>query len=119
MAPKSPVERHLAELVAAGKAPPHADQPLYLDVEGRPRFRENAIVRYLLDLCTDKGVFDMNTLTAIQRGLRTNPGFAPDDYEHFAQLIGYSVSGYSELDYVSDAAYARANEAAKKLEGEG
>jgi hypothetical protein len=31
--------------------------------------------------------------------------FSAEDREQFAQLIGYSLSGFGELDYVSDATY--------------
>ena len=64
-----------------------------------PRFRPNAIVEYLLD----RGPFDMNSLGIY--------GFPREDREQFAQLIGYSVSGFCELSYVSD----EAAEAATKL----
>jgi len=32
-------------------------------------------------------------------------GFPQEDREQFAQLIGYSLSGFGELDYVSDETY--------------
>lgn len=54
------------------------------------RFVENKIVSYLLD----NGGIDMNDLASLN--------FSNEDREHFAQLIGYSVSGYSSLSYVSD-----------------
>jgi hypothetical protein len=34
--------------------------------------------------------------------------FSPEDREQFAQLIGYSLSGFGELSYVSDETYAAA-----------
>lgn len=36
--------------------------------------------------------------------------FCRDDAEQFAQLIGYSLSGFSELSYVSDEVYSAAVE---------
>ena len=38
-----------------------------------------------------------------------------DDRAQFAQLIGYSVSGASELDYIEDRIIDEANEAARAL----
>ena len=62
------------------------------------RFVANPIVQFLLD----NGPYDMNDLAMMD--------FSNEDREHFAQLIGYSLSGFSELSYVSneavDAAYA-------------
>jgi hypothetical protein len=70
------------------------------------RFRENAIVRFLLDA----GPYDMNALAMMP--------FSDAERERFAQLIGYSVRGYGELSYVSDTAYERAEAARKALEDE-
>jgi glutathione S-transferase len=75
---------------------PFPDQPLFIDEQGTARFQQNAIVRYLLDA----GPFDMNKLAVTP--------FTEADRAQFAQLIGYSLGGYSELSYVSDALYARA-----------
>lgn len=71
-------------------------QPVYRDEHGTIRFKENAIVRYLLD----NGGIDMNKLALLH--------FSQADREQFASLIGYSLSGFSELDYVSDEAYGTA-----------
>lgn len=54
------------------------------------RFVKNAIVEYLLD----NGGIDLNKLAVLP--------FDDEDREQFAQLIGYSVSGYQSLNYVSD-----------------
>jgi len=70
-------------------------QPLE-EIDGVLRFRENKIVRFLLDA----GPFDMNQL-------RMMP-FSDEDREQFAQLIGYSLYGFQELDYVSDETFERA-----------
>ena len=77
----------------------HPIQPLAKDEHGVLRFKANAIVRYLLDA----GPFDMNHLAV--------GGFSDEDHEQFAQLIGYSLSGFSELSYVSNAVY----DAAEKM----
>ena len=72
-------------------------QPLYEDEHGTLRFKENAIVRYLLD----KGPFDLNDLSA--------KSFGDEEWSHFAQLIGYSLGGYGSLSYSNDETYAIAS----------
>lgn len=70
--------------------PENPDQPLHVDKEGTIRFRKNAIVRHLLD----HGGMSLNMLSSLQ--------FSDEDWKQFAQLIGYSVNGYCELDYISE-----------------
>lgn len=65
-------------------------QPTVVDAHGVVRFRENAIVRYLLDY----GVFDMNDIARLP--------FSRRDRRQFAQLIGYSVDGYMDLSYAQE-----------------
>jgi hypothetical protein len=74
----------------------HPIQPIVRDSHGTVRFKENAIVRYLLD----NGGIDMNKLATLP--------FCQNDREQFAQLIGYSLSGFGDLSYVSDRTYERA-----------
>ena len=72
----------------------HPIQPLEQDEHGVLRFKVNALVRHLLD----NGPFDMNTLAS--------GGFSNEDRQQFAQLIGYSLSGYGDLrSYVDDYSY--------------
>lgn len=71
----------------------HPIQPLCTDGNGTMRFKGNAIVRYLLD----NGPFDLNHLAIIDA--------TQQDREQFAQLIGYSLSGFGELSYVSSDTY--------------
>lgn len=71
-------------------------QPIYEDEHGTWRFKENEIVRYLLD----NGGLDLNHL-AIR-------SFSTDDREQFAQLIGYSLSGYGSLSFVGNNSYETA-----------
>ncbi len=71
-------------------------QPLEYDKQQVLRFRENKVVRYLLD----NGGIDLNHLAV--------KNFPDEDREQFAQLIGYSLSGFSELGYVSDETYEAA-----------
>lgn len=84
----------------------HPIQPLNKDESGTVRFKANVIVSYLLD----KGPFDMNHL-ALQ-------DFSQEDREQFAQLIGYSLSGFSELSYVRDGTYETASKMAKEDKSE-
>ncbi|MBC8009196.1 MAG: hypothetical protein H7067_03770 [Burkholderiales bacterium] len=63
-------------------------QPIALDADGVARFKKNAIVNFL----HEKGGFDMNALARME--------FSDDDRMQFAQLIGYSTSGFGELGYV-------------------
>jgi hypothetical protein len=78
-------------------------QQIHLDKEGVARFRANKIVRYLLDA----GPFDMNQLALMS--------FSNKDREQFAQLIGYSVSGYGDLSYASPKSVAKADAKVEKL----
>jgi hypothetical protein len=81
----------------------HPIQPLIKDEYGVIRFKPNAIVRYLLDA----GPFDMNHLALAP--------FRQEDREQFAQLIGYSVSGFGSLSYVSEETVERADILAEQL----
>lgn len=67
----------------------HPIQPLVWDKHKVLRFKQNKIVRYLLD----NGGIDLNQIAIL--------GFSKEDQEQFAQLIGYSVGGFFDLDYVS------------------
>jgi hypothetical protein len=79
----------------------HPVQPLITDEHGVLRFKQNAIVRFLLD----NGPYDLNTLLG-------QMDFNEEDWQQFAQLIGYSLSGYGDLSYVTDEAYERAEKQA-------
>lgn len=65
------------------------------------RFVKNEIVDYLLE----NGNIDLNTIARMP--------FDDEDRQQFAQLIGYSLSGYAELSYVTDEAYVIAAEMSK------
>ena len=79
-------------------------QPIELDDQGVRRFRANKIVRHLLD----NGGIDMNALGCLD--------FSDADRQQFAQLIGYSLNGYSELSYVDDPAWDAAERMAEQKE---
>ena len=74
----------------------HPIQPLSKDEHGVVRFKPNAIVRHLLD----HGGIDLNALARME--------FSDEDREQFAQLIGYSLSGYGDLGYVRGDSYEAA-----------
>jgi|SRR6185503_2330821 len=76
----------------------HPNQPLVIDKQGVTRFKRNAIVSWLLDISTARGV-GMNEI-AIQ-------DFPREDRVQFAQLIGYSLCGFGELSYVKDSDWKR------------
>jgi len=83
-------------------------QPLVRDKHGIVRFKENPLVRWLLD----NGGKDLNDLSMAAQ----QHGWSDADQQQFAQLIGYSVSGYSELHYVDDDAYEVALAEMEKLD---
>ncbi len=61
------------------------------------RFVKNSIVEFLLNY----GLYDLNQLAVMD--------FTREEREQFDQLSGYSLSGYSELSYVSDDSYDTAS----------
>lgn len=69
-------------------------QPLEKDHLGTMRFKANAIVRRMVD----EGDCVMNKIAFWHN-------ISADDRQQFAQLIGYSLTGYGELSYVDDHAY--------------
>lgn len=71
--------------------------------DGIVRFRENVLVRALLAEAQKRG-FGLNELVGVSA--------TQEDQEQFAQLIGYSLSGYHELSYVSDEAALAASKVA-------
>jgi len=76
---------------------------MVVDKHGVIRFKKNALVEYLLD----NGGIDMNDLAV--------RGFSDEDRQQFAQLIGYSLGGYSDLGYVDKDAVG----VAEKMEATG
>lgn len=81
----------------------HPIQPLQYNDKGVLRFKANAIVQYLLD----NGGIDLNKIACLD--------FSKEDRQQFAQLIGYSLSGYATLSYTDNASC----EAAEKMFNEG
>lgn len=76
-------------------------QPLCRDPSGVIRFQENAVVRHVLRAATEAGATNLNRIAAMV-------SFSDEDRQQFAQLIGYSVSGYGDLcdDHLDAAAAA-------------
>lgn len=73
----------------------HPMQPIFTDGNGVRRFKPNAIISHLFEV----GVINLNKLAMLD--------FSNEDRQQFAQLLGYSVSGYSDLSYVDSYAYSR------------
>lgn len=71
-------------------------QPTHTDHNGTLRFRQNRVVRYLLD----HGGLDMSKLH-----LAEELSDCAEDWQQFAQLIGYSVYGFGTLPYVDTDTY--------------
>lgn len=82
----------------------HPLQPLYKDKSGVMRFKKNAIVRFLLDT----GSVNLSLIDQLP--------FSQEDREQFAQLIGYSFCGFTELDYISKETYAEAEKMLSDLQ---
>lgn len=90
-------------------AQPYPMQPVVM-VGEVIRFRANPIVAKLLDHCSSLPGLQKLSLNEL-----CDLGFSNEDFEQFAQLIGYSVSGFRGLSYVSDLAADRAQYAAEAV----
>jgi len=64
-------------------------QPIVIDESGAARFKENKIVRWLFS----SGKLSLSDIAVMP--------FDDDDRMQIAQLIGYSLTGYGGLSYVS------------------
>lgn len=85
--PKMPRKKKLPPLESLQ----HPIQPVGLDEHGVARFKRNPIVVKLMEHGRKTGC-DLNDIAGM--------GFSNEDFSHFDQLIGYSVSGYGDLSYV-------------------
>ena len=74
-------------------------QPMIAEPGRGGRFRENALVTYLLERASQHGC-DLNHLATVPA--------SEADREQFAMLIGYSLSGFLELSYVREETATRA-----------
>lgn len=82
-------------------------QPLVVGKHGVVRFKENRIVSAVLDVSHSKGYFGLNQIAC--------GDYTPEERMQFAQLIGYSVSGYGDLSYASKESIAQADALAEAL----
>lgn len=78
-------------------------QPLVFDEQGVVRFKRNEIINHLFE----SGALSLNRVAEME--------FSQEDRQQLAQLLGYSVSGYGELGYVTNKAYKKAFKAKTKL----
>jgi hypothetical protein len=85
----------------------HPMQPVERDADGVSRFKANKIVRFLVDWAAPRGM-SLHDLAMLP--------FDAADRAQLAQLIGYSVDGYSELSYVSDRSYDQAAKLAREID---
>lgn len=90
------------------KLDPHPSQQIRWDGKGVIRFRDNRIVRRLLDT---HPTLDLHELTGMD--------FSQEDWMQFAQLIGYSVSGFGDLNYAAVRVVGPADEIAHAMAVEG
>lgn len=91
----------------ARKLPRNPMQPVVIGPGGSPRFKANEIVRALLDFANECG-FGLNEIAKMR--------FTRNDRRQFAELIGYTIRGYHELDYVSDDDADSATRAARRVQ---
>lgn len=90
--------------------PKHPVQPMYLAEDGRYRFKANEIVVALMEAAKEGRKLDLNMIATMN--------FSREDRVQFAQLIGYSQSGFADLSYVSDRDYAKAQTMVRRLKKE-
>ena len=92
------------------KAQAYPMQPVAIDERGSIRFEENPIISHLA-----REVSNLNEI-AVWCAVNEVDG---KYQEQLAQLIGYSVSGYGELSYVSDESFERAAALAESAKADG
>jgi hypothetical protein len=115
----------------------HPMQPVGFDSDNIVRFKENEIVRFLVDACALGYKFDLNDLAihmqsksferfpvvadphSLASSSKTftvpQKPFSKADYTQLMQLIGYSTSGFGELSRVDKKAVAVADAEAEKI----
>lgn len=89
----------------------HPMQPVEL-IDGIARFKQNKIVRRLLDVASEHGLSLNEIASEAGRGK-----FSREDQEQLAQLIGYSVSGAGDLSYMGGTLIAAADAEVERLAG--
>ena len=86
----------------------HPMQPLEQDKDGIIRFKENRLIRFLLDSHPNQ---NLNSLSIRDQQGECNKG----DYTQLMQLIGYSVSGYGGLSTSPKKIVRKADKLADKM----
>jgi len=81
----------------------HPMQPVEIAKDGVIRFKQNKLVRFLVDQ------YGLNQLH-----MRCSEA-TEEDWNQLAQLIGYSVSGFGDLSYADPEIVAKADEIADRL----
>lgn len=96
---------------------PQLMQPVHEDAHGVFRFRKNVIVDALVDRDEERGRVYPDFPARTDGGMNwiCAQDFAREDEEQLAQLVGYSVSGYCGMTYVSDESAARAGKLSDAL----
>ncbi len=70
----------------------HPMQPLEFDKEGIIRFKQNAIVKFLIDQYS----------TQVLNYIYVSGDFPWEDYKQFVQLSGHRVSSCKDMKYATD-----------------
>lgn len=78
-------------------------QPVTIDRDGELRFKRNKIVDNILSMCISKLGYGLDDLPWDL--------FSQEDIDQFFQLLGYRLSGYAEIELVSEGAKEKALEA--------
>lgn len=88
---------------------PFPMQPIVVE-NGVIRFRRNRVVRALLDHAHAGEKFDLNDIAASE-------DFSDEERCQFYQLIGYSLSGYHEMGFVTNEEAHKVSAAAREQLG--
>lgn len=96
----------------------HPIQPLALDEQDVLRFKSNAIVNWLVDRDTKRNTVPGTSNSSGGMNAIAREDFSQNDLVQFAQLIGYSLSGFGTLSYVADADYDAAETAYRESNNE-
>lgn len=103
-----------------GKRKRQPTQPIVVDGHGVHRFQKNEVIDYIIrhaaELIDTRGVpgvvpgsIDLNKLTVATQHVPR------DDWMQFAQLIGYSVSGFGDLSYADKTTVAAADRESARI----
>ena len=82
-------------------------QPIAPDSHGVARFRENDVIRWLVDV---KGV----NLNEVSRVAQTEE-FDRYDVAQFWQMLGYSVSGYGDISFIPKSVVEKADSKVEEM----